>query len=61
MRSVGGKWKLVGLVSLGEEQQAMKTIIAGHYMPQLYLTFIKPSTNAQSSLLTMQIYFSYKT
>ena len=61
MRSVGGKWKLVGLVSLGEEHQVMKTIIAGHYIPQLYLTFIKPNTSAQSSLLTMQIYFCYKT
>ena len=34
MRSVGGKWKLVGLVSLEEEHQSMKTVIAGYWMHQ---------------------------
>ena len=39
MRSVGGKWKLVGLVSLGEEHKSMTTIIAGYYSLTLHQYF----------------------
>ena len=35
MKSVGGKWKLVGLVALREEYQSMKTVMAGYWMHQL--------------------------
>lgn len=29
MKSIDGKWKLVGLVSLGEDQHIMQTVIKG--------------------------------
>jgi len=31
MKSVNGQWKLVGLVSLGEEHQSMQKIFSGNW------------------------------
>ena len=37
MKSVNGRWKLVGLVSLGEEYQSMQKIISGNWEKNVFL------------------------
>ena len=45
MRCVGGKWMLVGLVSLREENKSMKAIIAGYWMHDNFHILIDLITN----------------
>ena len=40
MKSVNGQWKLVGLVSLGEEHQSMQKIISGNWEKCIFITFL---------------------
>lgn len=39
MKSLDGKWKLVGLVSLGEEYQSMQTITKGEYINSIFVDY----------------------
>ena len=51
MKSVDGQWKLVGLVSLGEEHRSMQTIMTGY---SSYAINYKLTIRRETVLITLE-------
>lgn len=62
MKSYNCKWKLVGLVSLGEENRSMQAIIKGQYMSKYFSIIYKQLVLASEvhKILTFLLFLSTK-
>lgn len=47
MKSYNCKWKLVGLVSLGEENRSMQAIIKGQYMSKYFSIILQAISSSE--------------